>query len=80
MMQRYLGWSIGDCSRADFPHEAHDLVITDAERELVQYTTVGDCANPTRLGRIAAATDTHPLDQDAAGLEGESNDEEVWQY
>ncbi|KAI0027909.1 hypothetical protein K488DRAFT_90312 [Vararia minispora EC-137] len=34
MMQRYLGWGIGHRNPPDFPHEAHDLVSSDADRVL----------------------------------------------
>ncbi|KAI0028039.1 hypothetical protein K488DRAFT_59706 [Vararia minispora EC-137] len=34
MMQRYLGWGIGHRNRPDFPHEAHDLESSDADRVL----------------------------------------------
>ena len=66
-MQRYLGWGIGHRNRADFPHEALDLVITDADRDL-------EASAPAE-----PASRTMNQDQPADAEELVDDDEAAWQ-
>lgn len=82
MMQRFLGWDIGHRNRANFPHEAHDLVVTDADRELqvrphhdARSNNAGSSSN--LAGTSAAGTSMQRL----GGIvhDEEVDEEEAWQ-
>ena len=34
---RYLGWGVGHCNCADFPHEAGQLSVSAHDRELADF-------------------------------------------
>ena len=35
---RYLGWGIGQLNPSDFPHEAEDLLASEADRQVLDIT------------------------------------------
>ncbi|KAI0029051.1 hypothetical protein K488DRAFT_57250 [Vararia minispora EC-137] len=74
MMQRYLGWGIGHRNPPDFPHEAHDLVSSDADRVLEHGHGHGaNDGEASRLGRASQGQmpeDTPDVDMAAVGREG----------
>ena len=81
-MQRYLGWGIGHRNRADFPHDAHDLVVTDADCETqIQSHDESSSSGPAASHRSGVNTSVSRADAGVQGdaVQEDAEDEEAWQ-
>jgi hypothetical protein len=75
MMMRYLGLGIGHLNSPDFPHEAHEIFVTDEDQELPVRNTLQERADSSAASDAGAERDER-MEVD----EVEDEDEEVIMY
>ncbi|KZV69074.1 hypothetical protein PENSPDRAFT_735574 [Peniophora sp. CONT] len=78
MSMRYLGFGVGHRNKPDFPHEANDLIVTAADRELQIHTDVAGEEQPSEKVRVLEENDEDEEDgeNEEDGEDGEDGEDD----